>query len=138
MKNDRLISTIRKFFENIPNIVAVYLFGSAVQNGTKKPRDIDIAVLFQYPRVPDGLKLIELQGELSDLLHKSVDLVALNNASPILMMQVLKKGKCILERNRTLHMKFLVQVVARYEDLKITRRPIEDAFFSIIRGTHGR
>ncbi len=138
MQNDRLISAIQKFFENVPNIVAVYLFGSAVQNGTKKPRDIDIAVLFQYPHVPDGLKLIELQEELSDLLHKSVDLVALNNASPILMMQALKKGKCILERNRTLHMKFLVQVVARYEDLKITRRPIEDAFFSRIRKSHDR
>lgn len=54
------------------------------------------------------------------------DIVVLNNASPIIKMQVLKKGALLVNKDRRVYNEFFVKTVNEYDDLKRTRREIED------------
>ncbi|MBI4549292.1 MAG: nucleotidyltransferase domain-containing protein [Ignavibacteriae bacterium] len=116
---------ITRFFQAVPNVVAVFLFGSVESGRQRKESDVDIAVLFKTAVTCDHLNLIGMQQELSDLVSRDVDLVCLNNAPVILRMQVLKKGKKLLDRNARETNTFIRRTSFEYDDLKRMRRPIE-------------
>lgn len=111
------------FFEKIPGIAAVYLFGSAAKK-TKKPEDIDIAVLFDDNAIPDIHSRLKWREDLTVLLKKEVDLVVLNKANPILRHQVLH-GNLLVNNDPDRVNRFFVRTVMEYTDLKRIRAPIE-------------
>lgn len=121
-----LFRMVADHFAGGTEVVAVYLYGSVLRVGTERAGDVDIGVLYRRERVPDGLRVLREQEELSDLLHKQVDLVVLNTASPILRMQVLRKGRCVLEKDHRLNVQFVVRTLQEYFDLKMVRRVIEE------------
>jgi len=55
-----------------------------------------------------------------------VDLVILNQASPILRMQVLKNGVIIDRGDSTDYCEFFTDTIQQYEDLKRIRRASEE------------
>jgi uncharacterized protein len=99
---DELTPKIAGFAQTREEILAVYLFGSYLQK--PHPHDIDIAVLLDRPvtderRFPFGYPAA-IATELISLLHTdAVDVVVLNSASPLLMMQVLKTGVLLYSRD---------------------------------------
>lgn len=109
-------------------IIALYLFGSVVIKA--HPEDIDIAVLADEKQIGPGRYPLQYVGSLtSDLVDAvqsdDVDLVLLNNASPVLCMQVLRNGTLVFERDRRAVAAFMVRTMGTYHDLKMIRRPIE-------------
>jgi predicted nucleotidyltransferase len=91
---EELSSRIAGFAEPRAEILAVYLFGSSLRKA--HPHDIDIAVLLERPVLDER----RFPFELISLLHTDVvDLVILNNASPLLMMQVLRTGTLLYSRD---------------------------------------
>jgi predicted nucleotidyltransferase len=119
---------IAQFAAGQPAILAAYLFGSAAQERMTAESDVDIGLLFA--KSPDGLGLLALQEELATLLGRQSDLVSLNQASPILAMQVLKHGELIFERSERAVREFQVRTLFAYFDLKQVRKPIEEALLS--------
>jgi predicted nucleotidyltransferase len=89
--------------------------------------DVDVAVLFERGAVPDSAGRMAVIAELEAALRRDVDLVVLNDAGPILGMQVLRHGRRVLEANPRAMAAFIARMVSEYEDLKIIRRPIEHA-----------
>ena len=87
--------------------------------------DVDVGLLFETP--PDGIRLLELQEELTSVLKCQTDLVNLNRTSPILCMQVLKHGELIFQRSETAVREFQVRTLFAYFDMKQVRKPIEEA-----------
>src|SRR5258708_3176732 len=69
-----LEKTLIEYFQNIPHVVSVTLFGTFARNAATPQSDIDISVLFKRPHVPDPLQLIAWREEIGDLLHKEVDI----------------------------------------------------------------
>lgn len=116
---------LTNYFKDSPNISAVYLFGSEAMRLSNKQSDVDIAILFDRESVPSRDSLLEMEDELTSLFKREVDLVVLNNASPIIRMQVLKKGKKIVEHNRKDVNFFFVRTLNEYDDLKQVRSVIE-------------
>jgi uncharacterized protein len=55
-----------------------------------------------------------------------VDIVVLNSASPVIKMQVLKKGALLISKDRKVYHEFIVRTVNEYDDLKRTRKEIEN------------
>jgi uncharacterized protein len=76
----------------VPNLLAVYAFGSRV-NGTHGPdSDLDLAVL-RAGRV-EPLLLWECAHQLADLSGCQVDLLDLRAASTVMQYQILTTGQC--------------------------------------------
>jgi predicted nucleotidyltransferase len=116
---------IKEYLQKEEDIAAVYLYGSAAVGRDQAKSDIDIALLYKQGMEPDVNKRLQITDHLTSALKKEVDLLILNRASPIIRMQVLKKGMKLLERDRKEVNRFFVQTINEYSDLKITRSVIE-------------
>lgn len=106
-------------------VLIAYLFGSQTTGLTHRESDVDVALLFRFNNVPTTDHLLQMQDDLTSLLKKEVDIVVLNDASPIIRMQVLRKGKKLFERDRQAFTRFFVRTVNEYDDLKKVRSVIE-------------
>lgn len=93
---------------SIPELVAMYRFGSSVGGGERSSgSDVDLAVLAAAPI--DPLLRFDLQERLASAVGRSVDLVDLRVASPVMAIQVIGKGRLLLDND--------AQARGRFEDL---------------------
>jgi len=125
---EEIVRQVAQFAAEQPTVLAAYLFGSAAQNRLADESDVDIGLLFETS--PEALRLLELQEVLTTALNRQSDLVSLNQASPILAMQVLKHGEIVFERSQRAVREFQVRTLFAYFDLKQVRKPIEEALLS--------
>jgi predicted nucleotidyltransferase len=116
---------ILDYFVKIPHIISITLFGSFARKAENAQSDVDIAVFWEQGHVPDGLLLISRREELSVLLHKDVDLVCLNTASPIIGMQVYKNGKLLKVNDTREYAGYQIRLFVDYAELKELRAPME-------------
>ena len=72
-----------------------------------------------------------MKEKISEMFGLEVDIVVLNNASPVIRMQVLKKGALLVNKDHKVYNDFFVRTVNEYDDLKRTRKEIEN---NILRG----
>jgi len=108
----------------------LWLFGSEAEGKERQGSDVDLAALFR--RQPKGLELLDARTELEEILHRDVDLVDLDHASPILGMQVLRRGRLLMDRNPRRRSSFSGRTLSMYEDLKIMRRKGEQVLLERI------
>jgi predicted nucleotidyltransferase len=87
MNPDSIVQTLRA---RLPNLLAVYAFGSRVQGTARDDSDLDLAVL--VAGYADAWVLFELAGELADQVGCPVDLLDLRAASTVMQHQVLTTG----------------------------------------------
>lgn len=118
---------ISDFFKEQKGISAVVLFGSFATNKVTSRSDVDIAVLFDYSMIPNPWDLLDIRETLSGILSKDVDLVCLNNANPIIGMQVYKTGKIIWKNGKSDLDRYFMTLISQYIEIKEIRKPMEDA-----------
>ncbi len=131
MKDENIEKELVNVLAADDRVAAAYLFGSFLSGNFTNESDIDLGLLFcdksadSLEKIPNALSMFDLAVDLSEMIGRTVDVVPLNNASPIICMQVLRKGKKIFERDSHLVNEFFIKVVNSYADLKMVRRPIE-------------
>jgi predicted nucleotidyltransferase len=126
---EEILGILETYFKNVQGVALVFLFGSTATNRAHRKSDVDIGVLFKTrPRIQH---IIRLRDDLISLLRREVDLSVLNEASPILKMQVLKNGTLVYAGDKRQFSQFFVDTVNQYDDLKRIRKPCEE---SILRG----
>jgi hypothetical protein len=91
---------------------------------------VDLAVLVARPIPADQLLAARL--DLEALLGRSVDLVDLRRASPILGRQVVRDGRLLLDRDPADRHVFAMLLPSRYSDLKIARCAAERALVETV------
>jgi uncharacterized protein len=134
VKRAEVTKLLKNLLKEKPGISLAFLFGSFAGNHQRPTSDVDVGILFDL--APNLTTIQDLNDEISSALKREVDLVILNQASPILKMQVLKRGKLIIKRNKREFNRFYVQVVNQYDDLKQVRKKSEE---NILRGrVYGR
>lgn len=123
MKRNDLASTeavLLKVLSSQREIQAAYLFGSVVSGRMRTDSDIDLAVLLSE-RVPSSSMLdyrLKLMADAGGVLRRrNVDVVILNQATPLLAHRVLSKGKLIFERSARARVRFQVKTASLYNDL---------------------
>ena len=119
-----IVKQLKTFFKDKTDAALVFLFGSFVRKQITAYSDIDIGIFFK--KAPDIYEINDIKEDLSASLKRDVDVVVLNDASPILRMQVLKNGILIIERDKNDFSIFYGDTVKQYDDLKIIRRKCED------------
>ncbi len=87
--------------------------------------DVDLAALFQSR--PGAVALLEASADCERLLGRSVDLVDLGVASPILAMQALRDGRPVFGDDSPALAAYVATLPSRYADLKRMRAPAEAA-----------
>jgi len=106
---------LTEYFLNDTNIVFALYFGSYVHK-RRRPRDLDVAIYFKDP--PEGINLLFLINNLSNISDREVDLVVLNNASVFLRHQVMKYGIPAVIKNRDIYRRFREKTIADYDEYK--------------------
>ena len=81
----------------LPDLLAVYVFGSEAAGVAGPDSDLDIAVLVETSRDPAALW--RLSGELSDIAGRHVDLVDLRKASTVMQSQIVGTGRRLWARD---------------------------------------
>ncbi len=121
-KEVNLDQTLRIMREEVPDLVAVYLFGSCARGNARPESDIDLAVLSNQPL--DPLFRWHLQEKLAAALGRNVDLVDLLRASTVMRRQVLLDGKLLYEGDRYGRELFEATSLGMYARLQEERREI--------------
>lgn len=88
MNLNRITQTLR---ERLPDLLAVYAFGSRILGTATENSDLDLAVLVAGYAEP--VLLFNLAGELADITHCPVDLLDLRAASTVMQYQIITGGE---------------------------------------------
>lgn len=122
---DTLKTKIENFFLCKEQVISVDLFGSYAKSLQRADSDIDIAILCDKNNVPSKFDILSWRQDLSDLLGLEVDLVCLNNVSPILGMQVAQDRVNILLKDEKAYSLYNMYLYSDYAELKELRAPLE-------------
>jgi uncharacterized protein len=125
------ITTVERHLDRRFGVDALWLFGSEASDSARASSDVDLAGIFCIR--PSAMDLLETREELGVLLARPVDLVDLDRASPIVVMQVLRHGRLIVDANPPRRIRAMASAAVRYEDLRIIRRQAERAMLERIR-----
>lgn len=106
------------------------LYGSAATGDMWAESDIDLAVMYASPLEPEDM--LRLMRETSAIFHRSVDILDLNRAGPIVKMQVLRYGRPVVINDEAAFQRFAMYTPSEYFDLKIRRHPIEEAIMAAV------
>lgn len=112
----------RELRARIPDLIAIYLFGSRARGDSNRASDFDVAVLAKQRLAP--LDRWELQEKLAALLGSDVDLVDLLQSSTVLRVQVMTDGRLLYEGDRSARETFEATALSSYARLNEERRGI--------------
>jgi predicted nucleotidyltransferase len=107
----------------VPDLAAVYLFGSAATGTARVGSDVDLAFVAGRPVAHE--RLLDLRQLLANSLNQDVDLVDLAAANTILQIQVINEGRVIDTSDPDAAALFELRAIREYQDLKERRRGVE-------------
>jgi predicted nucleotidyltransferase len=133
---DVRFSALGARFSAFPEVVAVYLFGSAARGTRGKRSDVDIAILTRARGISQrrSRSLVEyVQAACDALGTDNVDVVLLDRAPVVLRHEVFREGKPLLVRDPEALSRFRLESSREYLDTIPLRRTFEEAFFRRVR-----
>jgi len=116
---------ITPLFKAHPFIVAAYQFGSTTRGQEGPLSDLDIAILVDDQRSPNGLDLLRIELLLAYEIGKKfsiseVDLITLNRQQLLFQYNILKTGRLIYEADPKYRILFAQRVIQAYLDFQPT------------------
>ncbi len=111
------VELLSEVVEPIQGIENLYLFGSAAAKRVTPLSDLDFAVLLNE-QVPEK-KYLDFKLSLIDKFAKTlgtseIDLILLNQATPLLAYEVTRSGKVLFERNRGERIDYECKIMSFY------------------------
>jgi predicted nucleotidyltransferase len=108
----------------LPNIEALYVFGSVARGDATADSDLDLAVLATVALEP--LRRLEAQRELSVILNRDVDLVDLRVAGSVLQSEVINGGVALFQSDALRTLDFESRVLGDYAELLDATRALRE------------
>lgn len=114
---------LSSYFKKRAEVIAVYLFGSQARGAVSSLSDIDLALLLSPSPAPESRLSYryeaELLADLTSLLKtENIDLVVLNQASPLLQHRVLRDRQLLYCRNHVQRLRLEFRMLQEYLDLQ--------------------
>ena len=113
---------IHTLLGSLPDIVAIYRFGSWDTPQARSDSDIDLAVLSEQPL--SNMERWELSQKLAQIASCDVDLVDLRSASTVMRLQIVAHGERIYCADEAAASCFETAVFSGYARLSEERREI--------------
>lgn len=98
------------------DIAFAYIFGSYVQGNTRADSDIDIAIYLE--KKVDIDVYLEIKMHLSEICKREIDLIILNNATPLLKYEIYKNNILLFARDKAIETNYKVKTLFEYSDIK--------------------
>jgi predicted nucleotidyltransferase len=95
-----------------PDIELAVVFGSIAQGRARRESDVDVGVLGDL----SNARLSTLAVHLSRVARRQVDLIALDQAPPLLRFEVARTGQLLFERQPSLWTNFKVRAMVDWWD----------------------
>ena len=115
-------------FAREPNIVAVWILGSAVTDRLREDSDVDFAIYYTPGTVRDLAAHGALVLDLERVLGRTVDLGQLSSRNVVYAMQATQQGELLYARDPLEATAFTGRMQSLYLDLKHDRKVVEDAY----------
>ncbi|HTU63183.1 MAG TPA: nucleotidyltransferase domain-containing protein [Polyangiales bacterium] len=139
---DETIERLKDHLAGRAEVLEAYLFGSVARRDDQAHSDLDMAVYVDRGAISetDARYTALLTAELQTVLRRSdIDLVLLNNATPLLYYAVLRDGVRMLSRDLSATTRREGYALSRYCDDVPRLRAIEEAHRARIQaGNFGR
>ncbi|MCX7735852.1 MAG: nucleotidyltransferase domain-containing protein [Candidatus Kapabacteria bacterium] len=104
------------------------LFGSFATGNFNNESDIDIGI-YVDDKLYSEETITEIRDKFNELTDRELDLVVLNDADPIITMQILANGKLIYCKDLHQFNLYYARKISEYLDFKMSRKIIEDNLF---------
>ncbi len=118
----QLVVSLRSLARARRPISALYLFGSQATGKRGPLSDVDVAVLLDEKKVPPKkffrFRLGLITAATGACRRPDVDVVILNEATPVLQYEVVRAGRLLYERDHSLRVEFEARAVQHYLDLE--------------------
>lgn len=118
----QLDAALAQITKEIPELVAVILFGTFGSEYETHESDLDLALLANSTL--DPLSLWNLSQEIALVVKRDVDLIDLRQASTVFRFQVISSGKVIYCANEKEYAQFDTTTFSMYFDFQETRKEI--------------
>lgn len=115
-----MIEMLKSVIREHGEVIAAYLYGSAVHGNLRADSDIDIGILLTDDAVPDYLYTIRMAREIRSRCHldREVDVRILNRRPIRFLHQVLRYGEIVFVRDERKKVEFETGVIKEYLDFK--------------------
>jgi predicted nucleotidyltransferase len=110
----------------LPEAWAVYVYGSFALGEDWPDSDLDIAVLL--PPEQRIANLLDLMGDISEHVHRDVDVVDLRRVGDVLRREVLENGRTLFESDPEKVLAWEASAMSRYAHYREEVRGILDDF----------
>ena len=125
--------TIRHALETDESVVLAVLFGSGARNELRPTSDLDVGVLGTVAG-----RLAALQVSLERATGRTVDLIALETAPPLLRFEIARDGIVLVERTPHLWSDFKMHAMIDWWDWAPTARLFQQAAVARLRSGGSR
>lgn len=98
------------------NIIFAYIFGSFAEDKIRKDSDIDIAIYLD--KKIDLETFLEIKMNLTEACKREVDLIILNDATPLLKYEIYKNSILLFTRDEVSETNYKVKTLFEYNDMK--------------------
>jgi uncharacterized protein len=111
---------IQAYLAGRPDVVVAYLFGSVARNQANDLSDVDIAILLTPDLAAHEMveRQLQLMVGLAPFSSHEIQVVILNQVSPLLAYEVVRDGLLLYEQDERVRVAYEVGVMKRYFDVK--------------------
>ncbi len=130
------VGQLNAYFEGLPLVGLVYLFGSQARGKTTPLSDVDIAVLLEDTPDADtcfSLRLEIIGGLMRILQFNDVDVIILNQVPLVLQYQAIRDGVLLFRRDHRLAVEYRCRVLNLYFDFEPLLERHKQTFFEKVR-----
>lgn len=110
-----VLNRLKDYFRAQPKVAMAFLFGSRSRGRNGPESDYDFGVYFQPGYTCQDI--YQIWNELEDMLKKQVDLLVLNETTPLLAWTAIK-GRRLFVRDANFYLQYMLSISREAEDFQ--------------------
>ncbi|TGL46849.1 nucleotidyltransferase domain-containing protein [Leptospira kemamanensis] len=126
--SEQEIESIVDYFSKVPEVLAVFLMGSAAKDTMRPGSDIDLAILPFEVKSISGIELLKFTGDLGYQLGLDFDLGEMSSRNLVYSKEAIFSGKAILVKDKPKVELRINTLISMYFNFQIERREVLNAY----------